>query len=505
MVGGLAVFGSVRACYENGTFASPITLYSARVLNSENRFDNETLIIHQMRRAIQVFTAAPYSCRVFNLSLGDNVAWLQHNDRQSLWAESLDILAREYNVLLVVSAGNHNLGLGFSSDDAEEVVTTYPDFLFSQECGLCEPATAVIPITVGGIADEATPAVPSASQADDMNRPIAEPFQPSPTSRIGPGVNGAIKPEFVAAAGNTTFKGSSVIRQVDDDPGMAIMSFSHRPTEQLFDFDIGTSYAAPIVARSASLLWKQLEEQFGEEPQANLVRAVLAASATVPAPTADLLHDEHGLEGIRRVCGYGIIDEEFADSSADRRVTLVHRGEIPLDTFAVFEVPFPEELREATGKKTVTVSLAFDPPVRRRRAEYIGVKMDYALIRGRSLDEIVEAYRQLSNEEQTELRDAGQRAQGAFQSPFKCDLKPGPQALQASTLQRSSWTFSRSKAEYGDSYFLVVRAQRGWAPETFTHQNYAVTLTLEADEPELYNLIQNRIRLRQQQRARATR
>lgn len=52
MVGALAVFGDVRRCYESGGFASPVTLYSARVLNNENRFDDERLIIHQMRRAV---------------------------------------------------------------------------------------------------------------------------------------------------------------------------------------------------------------------------------------------------------------------------------------------------------------------------------------------------------------------------------------------------------------------------------------------------------------------
>lgn len=152
MVGGLAVFGEIRACYENGAFSSPVTLYSARVLNSENGFDNESLILHQMQRAIAVFSSAPYSCRVFNLSLGDDVAWLSQNKRQSLWAESLDILAREYDVLLIVSAGNHNLGTAGNASDAEEIVQSYPEFLFEPECGLCEPATAAIAITVGGIA-----------------------------------------------------------------------------------------------------------------------------------------------------------------------------------------------------------------------------------------------------------------------------------------------------------------------------------------------------------------
>ncbi|WDQ19091.1 S8 family peptidase [Rhodopirellula sp. P2] len=503
MVGGLAVFGNIRACYESGEFSSPITLFSARVLNDENRFDDETLIIHQMRRAIEVFYASPYNCRVFNISLGINDAWLQHNDRQSLWAESLDILAREYNVCLVVSAGNHSLGLAFTADDAEEVVASYPEYLFHEECGLCEPATAAIPITVGAIAAEDTIAIPVGRREDDLNRPIAEAFQPSPTTRFGPGIGGAIKPEFVAPGGNTTFQGFSSLRQVDDDPGLAVMSFSNEPTQELFAFDIGTSYAASVVARSASLLWSHVHEQFGEEPQANLIRALLASSASVPDPTYQLLHDEHGEEGIRRACGYGLVDDDFAFDSGDRRVTLIHQGSMPLDTFAVYEVPAPLEFRQAEGHKHVTIAMAFDPPVRRRRASYLGVHMSYALIRGKSVDEIVEAYRQLSTEEREQYRESGTKPQGAFQGAFRCDLKPGPQSLQSSTLQKSRWTFSRENTNYGDSWYVVVQSQRVWAPESFVEQKFAITVTLQADEPHLYNLIQNRIRVRQQQRTRA--
>ena len=210
-----------------------------------------------------------------------------------------------------------------------------------------------------------------------------------------------------------------------------------------------------------------------------------------------------GEEGIRKVCGYGMIDDEFALNSGDRRVTQFHQGAIALDTFQIFEVPIPEEFRNASGKKSMTITLAYDPPVRSRRAEIWESKMTYNLIRGKSVQEIVDAYRALSSEEKNEFSEIGEESQGAFQPPFRCELKPGPKALQGSTLQRSSWTFSSSKAEYGESYFLVVQAQRGWAPETFTDQRFAVSVTLEANEPKLYNSIQHRIQLRQKTRLRS--
>jgi len=40
-------------------FASPVTLFSARVLNDRNEFDDEKLIINQMRTAIETFRQPP--------------------------------------------------------------------------------------------------------------------------------------------------------------------------------------------------------------------------------------------------------------------------------------------------------------------------------------------------------------------------------------------------------------------------------------------------------------
>jgi hypothetical protein len=104
-VGAIAVFGSVRACYESGAFSSPVVLFSARVLNERNQFDDERLIVKQMQAAIRTFKKAPHACRVFNLSLGTFLP--ANSGKQSTWAEALDVLAREEQVVIVVSAGNN--------------------------------------------------------------------------------------------------------------------------------------------------------------------------------------------------------------------------------------------------------------------------------------------------------------------------------------------------------------------------------------------------------------
>lgn len=498
MVAGVAVFGDVRAQYEAGAFASEVTVFSARVSGPDTAIDPDRLVVNQMRDAIRRFTAEPHNCRVFNLSLGEDFAWLEENKRQSIWAESLDLLAREEQVLIVVSAGNHSFGHARTTSDAEAVLAGYPDYLFRPECGLNSPATAAIAVTVGGIVDRDGVAVRRGSNKDDLTRPVARPGEPSPITRVGPGLNAAVKPEFVAPAGNQLFQGfGSTNRQVDDDAGLSVMSFSHEPTKSLFAFAVGTSFAAPQVARLAALAWVRLRDALGEEPDPNLVRAVLAGAAEVPAALRELIEPCSGEDGVRRACGYGMIDEDVALNSGDRRVTLVAQGSLLIDSFLVYEVPIPAEFRSAGGRKRVIVATAFDPPVRRRRAKYLGVDMATYLIRGKSVDEIVEAYRAVTRDERERAKREDRKLPSAFQSPHKCDLRPGSTALETSTLQRSEWAFDRSDDRYGESYYLLMRADRNWAPESITHQRFGLSVSLVTeDQDRLYAVVRQRVEQR---------
>jgi hypothetical protein len=513
MVAAIAVFGDVRAGYQAGQFESDVTVFSARVLNERNEFDDTLLIVNQMDRAFEIFKADPYGCRVFNISIGSKQPWFRDNRRQSLWAECLDQLARKHKVLIVVSAGNHGMGEARNTRQSEEVLHEYPNYLFQDdECGLAEPATAAIAVTVGGVAVDERPSVGNSSE-DLLRRPVASVGQPYPGTRVGPPAEvwSAIKPEFVASAGNGLFTGESSRRLIQaDDGNLAVMSFAHdwATGGSLFRFENGTSYAAPRVSRLAALVWHRLRETFEEEVDPNTVRAVLATAASQPRQTVDLIQPTYEVHGVRRVCGYGEIDEDFALNTGDRRVTFVAQGRIPIDTIQIFAVPVPEEFRNAAGPKRVIVGLAYDPPVRSRRAKYLGMDMCVHLIRGMSVEEIVESYRAKTSEERAAEVEGRRRAREAgteFVSDIpgtpgdarRCKMAPGPDTLEGSTLHRSEWTFQRSDAEYGDTYYLIVRAERNWAPETVTHQDFGLAVTLDTQgEIQLRTAIMQRVRQR---------
>lgn len=500
-VGGLAVFGDIRACYSNGTFSSPVRLFSARVLNDQNRFDDDRLIHTQMEAAINLFRREPYHCRVFNLSLGSpDVVLNGTNRRQTLWAEALDTLARKHKVLLVVSAGNNGNVYANTPADAERILQNYPQYLFDGEAGLSDPATAAIALTVGSLSQFAAPAIRAGVDEGDFVRAVARTDEPSPFTRTGLGINGAIKPDLVHYGGNLLFEGFGNhvrrIRTENPDAGAGVMSFSHQPLTRLFSFRVGTSQAAPPVARIGALIWNQLQPTVEGDLDPNLVRAVLANSASVPEAASNRITPINGDDAILRVCGYGLPDAELALESGDRRVTLIAQGTITLDTLILYEIPIPDALRNALGKKRIIASLAFDPPVRRRRADYLGVEMGMNLFRGKTPEEIVAAYRSVT-------RDEREDAPGALRAPHQCDLLPKSRVVETSTLQRREWAFTRTADNYGDTYYLMIQAKRNWALPEITSQDFGLAVTLTAAAPQLYNQIQQRVRARQRVRRRA--
>ena len=179
----------------------------------------------------------------------------------------------------------------------------------------------------------------------------------------------------------------------------------------------------------------------------------------------------------------------------------MEQGSIRIDSFLIYEVFVPMEFQSLRTKRSVTVSLAFDPPVRARRAEYLGVHMWSGLIRGKTLADVVEAYRAETSEERAAIRDQQRERNGAYSPPFRCDLTPGARALETSTLQKSAFKMKHATS-YPENWYLVVRADRTWAPLDIINQDFAVTVTLEADEPQLFALLQQRLTARQQQRLR---
>jgi len=312
-------------------------------------------------------------------------------------------------------------------------------------------------------------------------RPITRFAEPAPFTRIGPGVGGAMKPDFIDVGGTLIYDPVvGRLRGGEDVPEAGVLTLHHRFLDQLFVCGSGTSYSAPLVALKASSVISRLPGA-----SANLVRALLCTAATVPTEARERLAPL-GNGVVESVCGHGQADIERANFSDDSRVILYAEDELPLDHFAIYQVPIPDLFQTEPGRRAIRVTLAFDPPVRHTRNDYAGVSMSFRLIRGVDPDLIFQHYRRRGQDEGP-VPDMEPR--------FNCDLVPGSRSREKGTLQTATVSFSRNIEAYGDAYYLVVRCETGWATEV-VEQRFAVVVEVRHDaQIQLYERLRQRVRL----------
>ena len=321
-----------------------------------------------MREAISTLHEQ-FGCRIFVIALGDTKGPYT-GGKVGPWAATLDEVARELNVIIVVSSGNRSPRGGTR---LEQSVTEYPNYLLEDSNRFFEPAGAMNVLTVGSLAHGEGMDV---AVADYVNvRPITRQHEPSPFSRIGPGSGGAIKPDLVDIGGTLLFDPTlGKLRGGDELAAAGILTTHHDFLNRLVTSGSGTSYAAPRVAFSAG----QILTRF-PNASANLVRALLVSSAEIPQAAVDRLSSlESGAD--QAVCGHGKIDLERATFSNESRVVLYADDELEIDHFAVYQIPIPQVFQSERGDRRIQVTLAYDPPVKHTRLDYSGVNMSFRLI-----------------------------------------------------------------------------------------------------------------------------
>lgn len=468
-VTGVALYGDVAASAIAKKFTPTLRIINARMLDDNNELDPERMPLLR-----EVVEHVRDDCRVLNLSFG-----LEHHQGfLSLHAAELDALAREFGVLFVVSSGNVHPRERFGEAIPNPA---YPEFLVNDGWKVRSPAEALNVLTVGGITSDGDPHPPRGH-----HQPIAPKRSPSPFACSG-GIKGVLKPELVELAGNLAFDAVSK-RWIDNDPGLRIATTNPKfATGSLLGFTYGTSLAAPRVAHLAALI---LERYPHASP--NLLRALLVQSGSHPEGVGDWKPQQ-----AMRLCGFGVPSLDRALYCRPQRVTLYHEGSIDPDDVQLFQVPVPKEFAKTRGRKTITVTIAYDPPVSVvHRDRPAGVRLTWGLARG-DVDE-GDLERAIANVAAAEEADA--TAEGASEpepkskakSPFLSgDLHKRPQ--QHSTVQKNVFTWKRG--EYGDTYHLAITSRAIRPAHAETAQRFAVVVSLEseAEDVNVFNLVRSRL------------
>lgn len=498
-VGGLVVYGDIARRMQDNEWLPQVNLYSAKVLRNDLNspdptspdatFPAEERVEEQLTRAIEYFHRER-RCRVFNLSIG-HIDRLYTGGRQLPWAEVLDELARRLDIVIVVSAGNvHDPTLppaNHSAQFKEQVAGS----LKEPRHRLIDPATSALSLTVGAIARREDPSMLSLSAGTQLA--ASEVGCPSPFTRRGPGVAGAVKPEVVAPGGNfglNSIAGHLHWRRNDPNLGEPTLNRDF-VSGRLLRAVCGTSLAAAQVTHIAARMEAALKSTFQAEPSQNLVRALLVNSASPSNNVKKYVNKNDLLNTV----GYGQPNSEYCWSTPNR-VSVVAEDIVQYKTFHVYSLVVPEVFLQEPGRRSISLSLAYDPPTRLSRRDYISTAMWLEVFGGLTTEQVIE-YRSTYNGDGEPPRAPDRN---------KLNFRPPGQTIRMSTVQKRSWSsnqgtiFLNRPDPSGDAsmHIFVGCQERFTNPLGEDSQRYAIVVTLEhtSQSIDVYQEVRARVRTR---------
>jgi subtilase family protein len=480
-VGGAVLHG--EDVPKSGTIALENWIQNARVLDNDCDMPTEMFPPSVLREVVKRYHEGKRKTRIFNHSINANASCRTRH--MSAWAAEIDLLCNDCDILIIQSSGNVRYSHPVPFPGIREHLAagrTYPDYLGENACRIANPAQSFQALTVGSIAH--------GTFDDGVWRSLApENGHPSAFSRAGLGIWGSIKPEVVEYGGDCLVT-NAVPPDVDTPqvgrkcyPELVRSTLHHGPA---FDRDVvGTSFAAPKVARIAA----RLQSILPDEP-CLLYRALIIQSARWPEWAKSLPQADQA-DLLRRI-GYGLPDIHRATENTDYRTTYITHQERSLGAgdCHVYQVPIPDDLRRPGSdyniRIDVTLSYAAAPRrTRRTRRGYLATWLDWRSIRK---GESIGAFLTRSLKSDDERIEEGSGGLGWTIHEMSQHGLPGV-TRQIGTAQKD-WAYVKSHA-LPDDLCIAVRGHRGWSndPDSVARYTLAVTIEIVGQEIPVYELL----------------
>lgn len=371
--------------------------------NSRECIPEDVLPIDIVHRAVrrmfepegQEPPAAP-TVQVINLSIGDPA---RHFTRgMSAWARLIDWLSWKYNVLFVVSAGNHpnEIELAVPRTDLRNLSPPQRQKAVIEALAtdtrhrrLLSPAETLNGLTVGALHTDASSPGPNATLLD----PYARQGLLSTVSAHGPGHRRAIKPDLLLPGGRqllaeklgTSHTNATLrISSFSAPPGLRVAAPGRRGALNESVHTRGTSNATALGSRWAGFIYDMLETmratpaaQLPHEFDVVLLKALLVhgadwrdLSALYEATLKNSTNSRTFKGYLGRFLGYGPADCARVLACTEQRVTILGYGELEDEQAHEFAFPLPPSLAAVPERRKLTITLAWLSPVNSARETY---------------------------------------------------------------------------------------------------------------------------------------
>ena len=229
-----------------------------------------------------------------NISLGPQIPC--PDDEPSLWTATLDDLAADGDILITVAVGNNGYYLETELDHDLARIQSPADMLNGISIGAAD------------------------SKGKDWKR--------ASYSCVGPGRRpGYVKPDALYFGG-------------DDEEKLELICLRSYEIKRI----TGTSFAAPLVTRTAAL-----------------IDVATNGALNVATIRALLIHSTGRNKADRSQCGWGLINGNVSDIlyCSDNQVTFIYQGTLKSASGIRAAVPFPNELSDMPGKIALDATLCF--------------------------------------------------------------------------------------------------------------------------------------------------
>lgn len=446
---------------------------NVRVLDKDNQIPSYLYPPDLIRDVIEHYTGE-FKTRVYNMSITSKRGYI--TTRMSKWAESIDHIQWEKDVVIVLPAGN------LTKQAIQNHVNgklDYADYLLIRKSRIANPSQSLFSLTVGSVAH---------GEYEDADvKSIGDRDFPSSFSRTGLGIWGSIKPELVDYGGDYVIEknGTNRLASQRKETSLHLVRSTLDGGSATAIDGIGSSFTAPKVA---SIL-AELEARFPEESTL-LYKALVIQSARWP----EKVFKQSASLNYLRLYGYGLPNLDRATTNTEHRMTLVKTSRIVPKEADIYEVKLPENMRRPGDSYDILieVTLTFKAIPRRTRSKFRSYLSGWIDWHSSAFGESSEGFKKrlLVSDGEADVEENVNEEKIPW--TIKNRSNAGIQEVKLNhSAHQKDWAIVKSN-KLTDSFCIGVVGHAGWEKDLKQEIPYSVTVSFEAinRDIEIYNLIQ---------------